>query len=141
MVKPGDKAPEFEAEITGGKKISLSDYLGKKVVLYFYPRDMTPGCTNQACSLRDNYDEIKKKTVLFGISTDNLESHRKFTEKHNLPFPLIYDKDGKIAEKYGVKRIIGVKRTTFIIDEKGNISDVIEKVDTKNHAEQILQKI
>jgi len=147
-LKVGDKAPDFTANDQDGKKISLSDYKGKKVVLYFYPKDQTPGCTEEACNLRDNINDLTKTgyTVL-GVSSDNEASHKEFQQKYNLPFSLVADTDKSINEKYGVwvekerdgKKYMGTARTTFIIDEKGVITNIIDKVDTKSHAGQILQ--
>ena len=144
----GMPAPKFEGKDQNGNSIKLSDYTGKKVVLYFYPKDDTPGCTAEACSLRDNYKElIKKGFVVLGVSPDSEKSHKGFSEKYNLPFPLIADPDKNILTAYGAygekvmygKKVTGVIRTTFIIDEKGKIEKVIRKVDTKEHAPQIFK--
>ncbi len=144
----GSKAPDFTVNDQDGKPVSLSGLKGKKVVLYFYPKDMTPGCTLEACSLRDNYKALQKAGYeVFGISTDNEKLHRKFIEKEKLPFPLLADTDKAVHEKYGTwveksmygRKYMGTSRVTFIIDENGIISEVIEKVDTKNHAHQILE--
>ncbi|MFC5190587.1 thioredoxin-dependent thiol peroxidase [Algoriphagus aquatilis] len=144
----GQLAPEFEAKIETGATIKLSDYRGKKVVLYFYPKDATPGCTAQACNLRDNYDALLSAGyVVLGISSDDEKSHKKFIEKQSLPFPLIADTDLKVHEAYGTwveksmygRKYMGTARTTFVIDEEGKIAEVIEKVDTKNHTAQILK--
>jgi peroxiredoxin Q/BCP len=144
----GQMAPDFEAKIETGETIKLSDYRGKKVVLYFYPKDATPGCTAQACNLRDNYDALLKAGyVVLGISSDDEKSHKKFIEKQNLPFPLIADTDLKVHEAYGTwveksmygRKYMGTARTTFVIDEQGKLAEVIEKVDTKNHTAQILK--
>jgi peroxiredoxin Q/BCP len=144
----GQKAPGFEAKIESGVSIKLSDYLGKKVVLYFYPKDSTPGCTAQSCNLRDNYDALQKAGyVVLGISSDAEKSHIKFIEKQSLPFSLIADTDLKVHEAYGTwveksmygRKYMGTARTTFIIDEKGIISEIIEKVNTKDHTAQILK--
>jgi peroxiredoxin Q/BCP len=144
----GQKAPEFEAKIENGESIKLSDYLGKKVVLYFYPKDATPGCTAQACNLRDNYETLQKAGfVVLGISSDAEKSHVKFIEKQSLPFSLIADTDLKIHEAYGTwveksmygRKYMGTARTTFVIDETGNIAEIIEKVNTKEHTAQILK--
>jgi peroxiredoxin Q/BCP len=146
-LKPGDKAPEFSGTDQNGNHISLKAYQGKKVVLYFYPKDNTPGCTTQACNLRDNYsDLISKGFVVIGVSPDAIKSHQKFTEKFSLPFPLLPDTDKTIIQAYqvwGPKKFMGraydgVYRTTFVIDENGIIRKVITEVDTKNHSEQIL---
>jgi peroxiredoxin Q/BCP len=144
----GDKAPVFKGVDQDSNKISLTDFKGKKVVLYFYPKDDTPGCTKQACNLRDNYDALLKAGyVVVGISTDDEKSHQKFIKKFELPFPLIADTDRSINEQYGVwaeksmygRTFMGTVRTTFIIDEKGIITEIINKVKTDNHAAQILK--
>jgi len=146
-LKEGMKAPEFEGKDQNGKLVRLSDFRGKKLVLYFYPKDNTPGCTAEACNLRDNYNElIKKGFAILGVSPDPEKSHKNFAEKHALPFPLIADTDKKILQLYGAygekkmygKTVKGVIRTTFIINEQGIIEKIIRKVDTKNHAQQIL---
>ena len=150
MTQPtaGMPAPQFEGRDQNGNNVKLSSFHGKKIVLYFYPKDDTPGCTAEACSLRDNYEELLKKGfVVLGVSPDSEKSHRGFAEKHNLPFPLIADPDKKILTAYGAygeklmygKKVTGVIRTTFIIDEKGVIGKVIKKVDTKEHAPQIFK--
>ena len=147
-LKVGDKAPDFTANDQDGKKISLSDYKGKKVVLYFYPKDQTPGCTEEACNLRDNISDLTKAGyVVLGVSSDNEASHKEFQQKYSLPFSLVADNDKSINQNYGVwvekerdgKKFMGTARTTFIIDEKGFITNIIDKVDTKSHAGQILQ--
>ncbi|MDN4164181.1 thioredoxin-dependent thiol peroxidase [Cytophagales bacterium LB-30] len=143
----GTPAPAFEGKDQNGQPIKLSDFKGKKIVLYFYPKDNTPGCTAQACDLRDNYQALQKAGYqVIGISTDNEKSHQKFIAKFELPFPLIADVDKTIHEQYDVwkeksmygKTYMGTVRTTYIIDENGLIAEVIEKVNTKNHSEQIL---
>ena len=148
-LKKGATAPEFSAINQDGKMINLTDYKGKKVVLYFYPKDNTPGCTTQSCNLRDNYALLQKQGYeIFGISQDSEKSHQKFIEKQALPFDLISDADHKVHHLYGTwalkkymgKEYMGTVRTTFVIDEKGEISDVIEKVKTDNHTSQILEK-
>ena len=145
-LKQGDKAPDFRLKNTTGKFRSLKDYKGKILVLYFYPKDDTPGCTKEACSLRDSYMKLKKLGIeVAGVSPDSGESHRKFTEKFSLPFELFVDSEKAVAKKYGVwgkkkfmgREYTGVIRTTFII-ENGKIRNIIEDVDTGNHAEQIL---
>jgi len=147
-LEAGQKAPQFEAKNEKGELINLSDYLGKKVVLYFYPKDATPGCTAQACDLRDNYDALLKAGyVVLGVSSDDEKSHQKFIEKQSLPFPLLADADLKVHEAYGTwveksmygRTYMGTARTTFMIDEKGVIAEIIGKVDTKNHTAQILK--
>ena len=144
----GMPAPKFEGKDQNGNSIKLSNYIGKKVVLYFYPKDNTPGCTAEACSLRDNYKQLLKNGfVVLGVSPDTEKSHKGFAEKFDLPFPLIADPEKKILTAYGVygekvmygKKVTGVIRTTFIIDEKGKIEKVIKKVDTKEHAPQIFK--
>lgn len=146
-LKVGDKAPSINALDQFGNKISLDDYKGSKVILYFYPKDDTPGCTAEACSLRDsNTVLLEKGFKIIGVSADNAKSHVKFAEKYNLPFPLIPDTEKKILEDYGVwgkkkfmgREFFGVIRTTFVIGEDGTILNIIEKVDTKDHANQVL---
>lgn len=143
----GDKAPVFEAKNQDENLVKLSDFQGKKIILYFYPKDSTPACTAQACSLRDNYEALLAQGyVVLGVSVDNEKSHKKFADKYNLPFPLLADTDHHIVETYGVwgekmlygKKYMGIIRTTFVIDENGNIQEIISKIDTKNHAEQVL---
>ena len=150
LPKPGDPAPDFDAATTDGKHVSLKDYRGKKLVMYFYPMDDTPGCTKQACSLRDHNKEIKAKGAeILGVSTQGEESHQKFTKKFNLNFPLLADTDGAVGRAYGtlgggglvskLKSAAGMAdRVTFIIDEKGRIAHVISKPDVANHAEEVL---
>ena len=142
----GMKAPAFEGIDQNGKALKLSDFAGKKVILYFYPKDDTPGCTAEACNLRDNWDSLLKKGfVVIGVSPDNEKSHKGFADKFTLPFPLIADTSKRIVTDYGVwgekkmygKTFMGVIRTTFIIDEKGIIDKIISKVDTGGHTEQI----
>lgn len=144
----GDKAPDFTANDQDGKKISLHDYRGSKVVLYFYPKDDTPGCTMEACNLRDNIDPLSKAGyVVLGVSGDDEMSHKAFQQKYSLPFPLVADTDKSINKNYGVwvekerdgNKYWGTARTTFLIDEKGVITEIIDKVDTKQHAGQILK--
>ena len=146
-LQAGDKAPEFAGRDQNGEEIKLSDFKGKKVVLYFYPKDNTPGCTAQACNLRDNYADLQKAGYeIIGISSDSEKSHQKFKEKFELPFSLIADTDKSIHEQYGTwveksmygKKYMGTARHTFVIDENGVISEVIEKVKTKDHTAQIL---
>lgn len=148
LLKTGDKAPAFEVVDQDGNPISLKDYSGQKLVLYFYPKDDTPGCTAEACNLRDNYTLLLKKGYeIVGVSADDERSHKKFIEKYVLPFPLIPDKDKKILKAYGAwgkknlygKEYDGILRTTYVISEKGIIEKVFSKVDTKNHTEQILR--
>lgn len=146
-LKQGDKAPQFSGKDQNGNDINLNDFKGKKVVLYFYPKDSTPGCTAQACDLRDNYDMLLSKGyVVIGVSADSEKSHQKFIEKHELPFPLIADTEKEIIKLYGVwgpkkfmgRTFDGINRTTFVIDEEGVIKEIIEKVKTKEHTKQII---
>ena len=145
----GDKAPDLLGKDENGKEIRLSDYKGKKVVIYFYPKDSTPGCTTEACNLRDNYPKlIKQGYTVIGVSIDNEVSHRKFIEKNNLPFTLIADTDKKLVQEFGVwgekqmygRSYMGTLRTTFIVDENGTISKIItpKEIKVKEHAAQIL---
>ena len=143
----GDKAPEINAVDQNGNQITLDQYKGKKVVLYFYPKDMTPGCTAQSCNLSDNYMLLQKNGYdVIGVSCDSIKRHQKFIEKHSLPFNLISDEDQKVVNDYGVwqlkkfmgREYMGIVRTTFLIDEKGIIEDIIEKVNTKDHTSQII---
>lgn len=149
-LKEGDKAPAFEGKDQNGNLVRLSDFAGKKLIVYFYPKDDTPGCTAEACSLRDSYAELTAKGfAVVGVSTDSEKSHQKFIEKYNLPFTLISDPDRKVIEAFGVwgkkkfmgKEYDGIHRETFVIDENGIIQKVITKVDTKNHATQILKEL
>jgi len=144
----GMPAPQFEGIDQNGNTVKLSSFTGKKIVLYFYPKDDTPGCTAEACSLRDNYkDLLNKGFIVLGVSPDSEKSHQKFAGKYSLPFPLIADPEKKILTAYGAygekvmygKKVMGVIRTTFIIDEKGMIEKVIKNVDTKEHATQIFR--
>lgn len=146
-LKVGDKAPAFEGIDQDGNEIKLSDFSGKKLVLYFYPKDNTPGCTAQACNLRDNYDALLKAGyAVVGISSDSPKKHTNFIKKFELPFPLIADEDKSIHEQFGTwvekkmygRTYMGTARTTFIINEEGVIEDIIAKVKTKEHSAQIL---
>jgi peroxiredoxin Q/BCP len=147
-LKIGDKAPAINSIDQNGEAITLDQFKGSKVVLYFYPKDMTPGCTVQSCNLRDNYQMLLNKGyVVLGCSADSPARHIKFIEKHDLPFPLISDESKQVLNAYSVwgpkkfmgKEYDGISRTTFVIDEKGIIEDVITKVDTKDHTTQILK--
>ena len=146
QLKEGMRAPGFEGIDQNDKNVKLSDFAGRKVVLYFYPKDNTPGCTAEACNLRDNYDSfLKNGFAVIGVSPDNEKSHKGFASKYSLPFPLIADTSKNILNAYGVwgekkmygRTFLGVIRTTFIIDEKGIIEKIIAKVDTGSHTEQI----
>lgn len=143
----GDKAPEFRVNDEQGNLVKLSDFKGRKVVLYFYPKDMTPGCTAEACDLRDNYKALQKAGYeVLGVSTDTEKSHQKFIAKEKLPFRLLADPEKIMHDAYGTwvekamygRKYMGTARITFLISEKGVIEDIIQKVDTKNHAAQIL---
>jgi len=146
----GDAAPDFTLPDTDGKKVALKDFKGKYVALYFYPKDDTPGCTKEACNLRDHTDELKKNNIeVIGVSPDDSFSHKKFTEKYTLPFTLLCDTDAKISKKYGVygeksmygKKFMGIFRTTFLIDPQGIIQTVFREVDVEHHHKQILAAI
>ncbi|GAB2694624.1 thioredoxin-dependent thiol peroxidase [Mucilaginibacter koreensis] len=147
IIAEGDKAPAFTATDQNGKTVSLADYLGKFVILYFYPKDDTPGCTAQACNLRDNYEALTAQGYeVIGVSTDSEKSHKKFESKYQLPFTLIADTDKVMNEAYGVwkeknmygKKYMGTARTTFIINPEGTITHIINKVDTQNATAQVL---
>lgn len=146
----GDEAPDFTAKDQNGKEVSLSDYRGKKVILYFYPKDNTPGCTKESCNFRDNYSALAKQGFeVIGVSADNEKSHQKFIGKYDLPFTLIADTDKEVINKYGVwgpkkfmgKSYNGINRKTFIINDEGKIDHIIEKVKTKEATEQVLEII
>ena len=147
ILKEGDKAPDFTAKDQNGKDVTLSGFKGKNVILYFYPKDDTPGCTLEACSFRDNYQSLVGQGFeVIGVSTDDEKSHKKFEKKFNLPFTLIADNDKKIVEEYGVwveksmygKTYMGTARTTFIINAQGVIQNIITKVDNQNATQQVL---
>lgn len=149
-LKEGDKAPDFKAKDQNGKSIALSDFTGKKTILFFYPKDNTPGCTAEACNLRDNYKKLQDEGfAIIGLSADSEKSHQNFAKKYNLPFPLIPDTDKKIIHAYGVwgpkkfmgREYEGINRKTFVIDEEGKIEKVFEKVKTKDHTNQILESL
>lgn len=146
-LKEGDKAPEFTAKDQNGETVSLKDYKGKRVALFFYPEDDTPTCTVEACNLRDNFSALKKEGIeVLGVSPDESKKHKKFEEKYTLPFTLLADPSLRIANKYGVwgeknlygHKFMGIKRTTFLIDEKGKIVHIIRRVISKNHTQQII---
>ena len=148
-LKIGDKAPDFEGKNQNNESVKLSSFIGEKVVLYFYPRDNTPGCTAQACNLKDNFSELSSKGYkIIGVSSDSIKSHKKFEEKYALPFDLISDEDKAIHKSYGTwieksmygRKYMGTARWTFIIDENGIINNIIEKVKTKEHTNQILDE-
>ena len=135
----GDKAPDFELKSTSGSTARLSDYLGKKVVLYFYPKDDTPGCTIEACAFRDDYGKIKDNGgEVIGISVDDIDSHNAFRSKYNLQFPLFSDAGKEVSQKYGVLGTDMSSRTTFIIDKEGKIAQIFPKVDPSKHSEEVL---
>ncbi len=147
MLKVGDRAPEFAAVNDAGQPVSLKDFRGKKVVLYFYPKDDTPGCTKEACNFRDNHRAVLASgAVVLGVSTDGVESHKKFKQKYDLPFPLVSNPDQKIVNAYGVwqeksmmgKTYMGTVRTTFIIDEHGKISHIFPGVKVDGHVDEVL---
>ncbi|MFW6289781.1 MAG: thioredoxin-dependent thiol peroxidase [Mariniphaga sp.] len=149
-LKKGDKAPGFRGVNQDGKEIKLEDFTGKKLILYFYPKDNTSGCTAEACNLNDNYNSwLEKGFEVVGVSPDSMESHRKFKEKYDLQFDLIADTEKEILKAYDVwgeksmygKKYMGVLRTTFIIDENGIIERVFEKVETKDHTNQIIKNL
>ena len=149
-LKEGDQAPAIVSKDQNGAEVSLNDYKGKIVVLYFYPKDDTPGCTAEACDFRDNYQGLLSKgIVVLGVSVDDEKSHQKFITKHNIPFTLLADTDQKIVTDYGVwgeknmygKKYMGTVRTTFIINGEGKIDHIIKKVDTKNATQQVLDLI
>jgi len=148
-LKTGDPAPDFRATTGDGETIALEDYRGRKLVLYFYPMDDTPGCTRQACSLRDHHQEILDRgAAVLGVSTQDSDSHRRFTEKYQLNFPLLVDSDRQLAQAYGAiggglgglaRGLLGMaRRVTFIIDEQGRIAHVIDHPDTARHGEEVL---
>lgn len=149
-LKENEKAPDFTAKDQNGNTIKLSDFKGKKVILYFYPKDNTPGCTKEACDFRDNYADLTKQGFeVIGVSPDDEKSHQKFIDKFDLPFTLIADTDQKVCNAYGVwgekkfmgKVYDGVHRTTFIIDESGNIEKILKKVDTKASTKQVMEAL
>jgi len=149
-LKEGAKAPAFKAKNIEGKFRTMQDFAGKPLVLYFYPKDFTPGCTKEACSLRDGYKKLEKKGVqVVGVSPNDEVSHKKFIDKYKLPFELLADPDHKVAKTFGVwveksmfgKKYMGILRTTFIIDKNKIIKKIITKVDTANHADQVLESL
>ena len=150
MISVGDKAPQINLKDQDGRSVKLSDVKGKRVVLYFYPRDMTPGCTKEACAFQEDSTKIlKKNAVVIGVSTDDEKTHQRFREKYDLTFPLLADPEHKLADAYGVwaeknmygKKSWGVKRTTFIIDETGRVAHVFNKVSVAEHSKDVLEKL
>ena len=148
MLKEGGQAPDFAVRDTDGNEVHLADFRGRKVVLYFYPKDDTPGCTKQACSIRDSYSEFEERGIkVLGVSLDDQASHRKFADKYELPFTLLSDTDHSVADAYGVygekefmgKKYMGVDRKTFLIDEQGRVKKVIDKVNVEEHADEVLE--
>lgn len=149
-LQTGDAAPNFSGTIDSGERVELSDFAGKKLVLFFYPKDDTPGCTAEACSLRDHYSSLREQGYeLLGVSPDSEKKHQKFKEKHSLPFPLLADENQEVLKAYGVwgpkkfmgREYDGVHRTTFVIGADGKLEKVITKVNTKDHAAQILEEV
>ena len=149
QLQAGDPAPDFSGTDQNGNTVRLSDFRGQKLILYFYPKDDTPGCTKEACNLRDNHERLQSQGYkILGVSVDDEASHQKFIEKYDLNFPLLADTDQSIVNAYGVwgernmygKKFMGTKRTTFVIDEEGKIEHIFKKVKTEEHADQILEK-
>lgn len=147
MLKIGDRAPDFTLPAADGKKIRLGEFKGRKVVLYFYPKDDTPGCTREACSFQENSGQLKKKgAVVLGVSADSIESHAKFAQKYDLGFPLLSDENKEVCKKYGIwkekslygRKFMGIERTTFVIDEKGTVQNIFPKVRVDGHTNEVL---
>jgi peroxiredoxin Q/BCP len=150
MLKPGSKAPAFDLRSDAGQSVKLADLEGRKVVLYFYPKDDTTGCTVEACEFRDRWADVKQTgAMVLGVSPDGVRSHERFKAKFKLPFPLLADEDHRVAEQYGVwgeksmygRKYFGIRRTTFLIDETGRIAKVFEKVKPKGHAQEVLEAL
>ena len=150
MVDEGKKAPLFTLENQDGKKISLKDFAGKNVILYFYPKDNTSGCTKEACNFRDDFPKFgKMKAVILGVSPDSVQSHKKFSEKYELPFDLLSDEKKQVLEKYGVwkeksmygRKYMGVERSTFVIDKTGKVMKIFRKVKVENHNDEVMKVI
>jgi peroxiredoxin Q/BCP len=148
MINEGDAAPDFESRDAEGKRVKLSDLRGQKVVLYFYPKDDTPGCTKEACSFRDSHTVFEREGIkVLGVSLDSEKSHQKFASKYNLPFTLVADTDHSVADRYGVygekqfmgRKYMGVSRKTFLIDERGRVKKVFDKVNVEEHADEVLR--
>jgi len=149
-IELGKPAPDFELQASNGENVKLSDFRGKNVVLYFYPKDMTPGCTTEACDFRDNHESFAElDAVILGVSPDPVDRHKKFIDKHDLPFSLLADEDHSVAEEYGVwklkknfgKEYMGIERSTFVIDKEGNLVNEWRKVRVKGHVEEALEYI
>ncbi len=149
-IELGKSAPDFELQASNGEDVKLSDFRGKNVVLYFYPKDMTPGCTTEACDFRDNHESFAElDAVILGVSPDPVDRHKKFIDKHDLPFLLLADEDHSVAEEYGVwklkknfgKEYMGIERSTFVIDKEGNLVNEWRKVRVKGHVEEALEYI
>lgn len=140
MIK-GDKAPDFSLQDENKKEHKLSDFLGRWLLLYFYPKNFTPGCTREACSLRDNFSKLQEKVIILGVSADSVDSHKRFSEKYSLPFTLLSDPERKVINLYGANGLIFAKRVSFLINPKGVIEKVYDKVNPENHAEEILQDL
>jgi len=149
MIKEGQKAPDFSLQSSDGKEVALKDLRGKPVVLYFYPKDDTPGCTREACAFRDSFVAVKKKAVLLGVSPDSVSSHERFRDKYKLPFPLLADTDKTVAKKYGAfgekvmygKKVVGMIRSTFLIDGDGVVRKVFPRVKVDGHADKVLEAL
>jgi peroxiredoxin Q/BCP len=140
-IREGDTAPDFTLADQNGSMHTLSSYLGQKIVVYFYPKDDTPGCTKEACGIRDNFKEfISEQIQVFGISYDNPESHKKFAEKYEIPFILLSDTDKKVAKSYAANGLLFAKRKTYLINEEGRIIKIFEKVDVSDHANEIINE-
>jgi peroxiredoxin Q/BCP len=150
MLKEGGRAPAFKLESDSGEKVALKDFLGQTVVLYFYPKDLTPGCTKESCDFRDSMARLKRAgAIVLGVSKDSVESHRKFIAKHDLNFPLLSDPEGEVCQAYGVwkekslygRKFMGIERTTFVISSAGKIQKIFPKVKVPGHVEQVLSEI
>lgn len=140
-LKAGDKAPDFSLPDQEGRLHNISGYSGRWLLLYFYPRDNTPGCTKEACSFRDNYDALKEKLEIVGVSSDSVDSHKKFADKYTLPFIILSDKQQKTIKNYGTDELFFAKRTSFLINPKGKIVKIYERVDPSSHTAEILKDV
>ena len=147
-IKEGDKLPAFKIKDDAGKEVSIKDFIGKPMVIYFYPKDDTPGCTKEACDFRDNFARVKKTgAVVFGVSKDSVERHVKFKKKYDLPFPLLSDDTGEVCDKFGVwieksmygRKYMGIERATFIVDKQGRIAKAFRKVKVPGHVDEVLE--